>query len=102
MTTGPGVDLHDRTFHRELAAFLFEQPRAVHQLTLVDLAFGPGRIEQSERWQRVGALLAFGRQLLRLGQRQRWGDRSAAGRRMVAGGVGREDAAFSAAAARRP
>ena len=41
VTTGPGMDLDDRAFDRELAALLLEQPRAVHQLALVDLALGP-------------------------------------------------------------
>ena len=40
VTTGPGMDLHDRAFDRELAALLLEQARAVHQLALVDLALG--------------------------------------------------------------
>ena len=34
------MDLHDAAFDRELAALLLEQPRAVHQLALVDLALG--------------------------------------------------------------
>ena len=34
------VDLDDRAFDRELAALLLEQPRAVHQLALVDLLLG--------------------------------------------------------------
>ena len=49
------VDLHDRAFDRELAALLFEQPRAFHQLALVDLALGLRRIEQRQRRERVGA-----------------------------------------------
>src|SRR5205823_4362545 len=32
---GAWMDLHDRAFDRELAALLFEQPRALHQLALV-------------------------------------------------------------------
>ena len=70
----PGMDLHDRALDRELAAFLFEQARAVHQLALVDLALGLGRVEQRERRQGVLALAALGRRLghrLRIGQRQR-------------------------------
>ena len=63
-----------RALDRELAAFLLEQPRAVHQLALVDLALGLRRVEQRERRQRVLALAALGRRLgrrFRIGQRQR-------------------------------
>ncbi len=74
VTTGPGMDLHDAAFDRELAALLLEQPRAVHQLALVDLALGLRRVEQRERRQRVLALAALGRRLggrLGIGERQR-------------------------------
>ena len=74
VTTGPGMNLDDRAFDRELAALLLEQPRAVHQLALVDLALGLRRVEQRERRQRVLALAALGRRLRRrlgIGQRQR-------------------------------
>ena len=65
VTTGPGMNLHDAAFDRELAALLLEQPRAVHQLALVDLALGLRRVEQRQRRQRVVALAAFGRRLRR-------------------------------------
>ena len=65
------VNLDDRSFDRELAALLLEQPRPFHQLALVDLALGLRRVEQRHRRERVRALLALGRHLLRLGQRQR-------------------------------
>ena len=38
-----GVDLDDGALDRELAALLLEQPRAFHQLALVDLLFAPRR-----------------------------------------------------------
>ena len=68
------VNLHDAALDRELAALLLEQPRAVHQLALVDLALGLRRVEQRDRRQRVVALAALGRRLRRrlgIGQRQR-------------------------------
>ena len=50
-----GVDLDHRTFHRELAAFLFEQMRAVHQLALVEGLHRLRRVEQRHRGTRVAA-----------------------------------------------
>ena len=49
------MDLDDGAFDRELAALLLEQPRAVHQLALVDLPLALRRVEQRQRRQRVGA-----------------------------------------------
>ncbi len=72
----PGMDLRDRPLDRELAAFLFQQARAVHQLALVDLALGLGRVEQRQRRQGIVALAPLGRRFghrLRVGQRQRRG-----------------------------
>ncbi len=68
------MNLHDAAFHREFAAFLLEQPRAVHQLALVDLALGFRRIEQRHRRQCIVALAAFRRRLrgrFRVRERQR-------------------------------
>ena len=68
------MDLHDRAFDRELAALLFEQPRALHQLALVELPLRLGGVEQGERRQGVVALAALGRRLRdRLGVRHRQG-----------------------------
>ena len=65
------MDLDDRAFDRELAALLLEQARAVHQLALVDLALGFGRVEQRKRRQRVRPLLAARPAPFGLGQWQR-------------------------------
>ena len=69
------MDLHDGAFDRELAALLLEVPRAFHQLALVDLALGAGRIEQRQRRQGEAAELPFDRRArradLRLRQRLR-------------------------------
>ena len=78
------VDLHDRAFDRELAALLLEQPRPFHQLALVDLPLALRRVEQRQRRERVRPPLALGRQLVRLGQRQRRGRRHR--RLLIAGG----------------
>src|SRR5206468_37996 len=56
-------DLHNAALDRELATLLLEQPRAVHQLALVDLAFGLGGVEQRGGRQRVVALASLGRRL---------------------------------------
>ena len=64
--------LDDGSLDRELAALLLEQPRAVHELPLVDLALGLRRIEERQRRQRVVPLPPFRRRLcLRLRIRQR-------------------------------
>ena len=47
-----GMDLDDGALDGELAALLFEQPRGVHQLALVDLALVLRRVEQRDRRQR--------------------------------------------------
>ena len=68
------MDLHDRAFDRELAALLLEQPRAFHQLALVDLALDLGRVEQRQRRQRVAAHAALDRRArggVALAERQR-------------------------------
>ena len=64
---GTGMDLHDAALDGELAALLLEEPGAVHELALVDLALGLRRVEKRERRQRVVALAALGRRLRRLG-----------------------------------
>ena len=94
-----GVDLHHVPLDRELAALLLELPGAVHELPLVDFLLRLGRVEQRERRLRVGAVaLLLGRQLLGVRQRQRRLHRRRRGR-LIAGGVGRDEAARSAAAA---
>ena len=60
---GTRMDLHNAALDRELATLLLEQPRAVHQLALVDLAFGLGGVEQRGGRQRVVALASLGRRL---------------------------------------
>ena len=65
VTTGPGMNLHDRAFDRELAALFLEQPRALHQLALVDLPLGLRRIEQRHRRQREAAHPALDRRARR-------------------------------------
>ena len=50
------MNLRDRAFDRELAALLFEQARAFHQLALVDLPLGLRRIEQRQRRNRERAV----------------------------------------------
>jgi len=67
------MDLRDGAFDGELAAFLFEQARAIHQFALVDLADRLRRVEQRGGRQGVVAFAPFGRRLggrLRVGQRQ--------------------------------
>ena len=63
---GTGMDLHDRALDRELAALLFKEPRALHQLALVDLALALWRVQQREWGRDERPALALGRQLLRL------------------------------------
>jgi hypothetical protein len=71
-----GVNLDDRPLDGELAALLLEEPRAVHQLALVDLALATGCVEQRQRRQRVAVLAALGRCVtLRFRERQRSGHR---------------------------
>ena len=65
-----GMNLRDGAFDGELAAFLFEQARAFHQLALVDLPLGLRRIEQRQRRNRERAV-APRLPWLRIGQRQR-------------------------------
>ena len=93
------MNLDDRTFDREFAALLFEQPRAVHQLALVDLAFAARRVEQRERRQRIGAFACARPAAFQARASGSGGATGGGGRWMVADGVGRDDAAFSAAAA---
>ncbi len=67
------MNLDHRPFDRELAAFLFEQASAIHQLAFVDLAFGLRRVEERQRRQGVVALPAFRGRLrdrLRIGEWQ--------------------------------
>ena len=70
VTTGPGMDLHDGPLDRELAALLFEQPRAVHQLALVDLALALGRVEQGKGGSVKAPALALDRRLVGLRERK--------------------------------
>ncbi len=66
------VDLHHVPLDGELAALLLELPGAVHELSLVDLLLGLGRIEQGERWRCIRAVaFLLRRDLLRVRQRQR-------------------------------
>ena len=60
-----GMNLHDRAFDRELAALLLQQPRAVHQLALVDFAFRLRRVQESEGRQGVVPFAALRRRLRR-------------------------------------
>ena len=55
VTTGR-VDLGDLALDGELAALFFELSRGFHELPLVDLALGLGRIEERRRRQRERAL----------------------------------------------
>ena len=55
------MNLDHRSLDGELAAFLFQQPRAVHQFAFVDLPLGLRRVEEGQRRQRVIALAAFRR-----------------------------------------
>ncbi len=67
------MDLGDRAFDRELAAFLLEQAGARHQLAFVDLTLRLRRVEQRHRRQHVVADSALGGCLgrrLGVGQRQ--------------------------------
>jgi hypothetical protein len=64
------MNLRDGAFDGELAAFFLEQPRALHELALVDLALGFRRVEQRQRRNRerpVAAWLPW----LRIGQWKR-------------------------------
>ncbi len=58
-----GVDLNRLALHGELAAFLFEEARRVHQFALVHLALRARGVEQGKRGQREIAATSFGRGL---------------------------------------
>ena len=115
VTTGPGWICTTAPSTANSRHFSSSCRADVHQLALVDLALGLGRVEQRRRRQREGALAALGRRAadrLGLGQRQRrrapaarrrGGGRlrapAAAGARRV--GCGRRSASAAAAAAGR-
>ena len=66
-----GMNLDDGAFDGELAALFLEQPRAVHQLALVDLLLAASARRAARGRQRERALLPFDRRLVGLRQRQR-------------------------------
>ena len=55
---GAGMNLRDLSFDGELAAFLLELPRGVHQLALVNLLLGLRGVEERQRGQRKRPLAA--------------------------------------------